>query len=470
MSTRASFHTQLSSIMEVLSRTAVAHVCKLVGDEYSDMSRISEENAALTEKLRSLECELTIVKSAAPKLAGNYRSVGVQTGDTVPRPERGLNRSPTVEGIFGKEWCLDLWTHGDTSSTGNNPQQSTEVPSGQADIKEEDIEVEIINTSYPQQRPTIILDDDELENNRQAKGSREFQSFDSVLQDRPQRHEPPLEMSSTDVSTGQTLRFISIGGVEEEYGEHVFPIEEDEANDAEFLPDDAELLPVEGQDENPAKRTKAKKSVAKSKGKDEKTEEKKKTFSYFNRFNLHSHSKSDTGNLSCAICKRTFLRQNHLTMHMKTHKSTYCDVCKSSFPSETQMKRHKCVVAGFAASKYFCQYCGKFFTCQSSLQIHHLVHTGERPHTCTVCGKGFTQKGNLKCHMRLHTGEKPFKCVSCEISFTQKVYMTQHLANVHGQKDVKKKKKHVVHQCPSCPLSFLNQKLLQLHTAIHDKK
>ncbi|XP_010890847.2 zinc finger protein 701-like [Esox lucius] len=468
MSVRASFHTQLSSIMDVLSRTAMAHVCKLVDDEYSEISRISQENEALTEKLHSLECELTIVKSTAPKLAGNYRSVGVQTGETIPRPDRGLNGSPTVEGIFGKEWCLDLWNHGDSSNTGNPSQQSTEVPPGQADVKEEDFEVEIINSSYPQQRPTIILDgDDEPVDNVRGDGSK-YPSLDSYLQERPKRpHERQLEMSTTDVSTGHTLRFISIDGMEEEYGEHVFPIEEDDANDAEFLPDDAELLPVEGQDEHAVKPAHSEKPVAKSKAKGGKT----KTFSYFNRFNLHSHSKSDTNKISCSICKRTFLRQNHLTMHMKSHSSLYCSVCKNHYPGKTQLKKHKCAVDNFPTSKYFCQYCGKSFTCQSSLRIHHLVHTGERPHTCTVCGKGFTQKGNLKCHMRLHTGEKPYKCPECEMSFTQKIYLTQHLAKAHGQKeDKKKKKKAPLHKCPKCQLSFVSQQLLQVHMAVHENK
>jgi hypothetical protein len=32
------------------------------------------------------------------------------------------------------------------------------VPSGQADVKEEDFEVEIINNRDQQERPTIILD------------------------------------------------------------------------------------------------------------------------------------------------------------------------------------------------------------------------------------------------------------------------------------------------------------------------
>ncbi|KAJ7992097.1 hypothetical protein DPEC_G00275020 [Dallia pectoralis] len=470
VSVRASFHTQLSSIMDALSRTAMAHVCKLVDDEYSELSRISQENVCLTEKLHSLECELTIVKSTVPRQPGNYRSVGIQTGETIPRLDRVLNGSPTVEGIFGKEWCLDLWDQGDSCNARNPPQASMEEPPGQAEVKEEDFEVEILNSSYPQQKPTIILDgDDESADNGRGDVSECPATFESFLQKRPKRQqERQLVMSSTDVSTGHTLRFISMDGMEEEYGEHVFPIEEDEATDAEFLPDDAELLPVEGQDEQAAKPTQPKNPAAKSKAKGGKT----KSFSYFNRFNLHSHvGKLDANKISCSICKRTFLRQNHLTMHMKSHNTLSCNVCRNHYTGKAQLRRHKCTVENAPASKYCCQYCGKSFTCRSSLTIHYLVHTGERPHTCTVCGKGFTQKGNLKCHMRLHTGEKPYKCPACETSFTQKVYLTQHLAKAHGQKEEKKKKNKLhVHKCSECQLSFVNQQLLQEHMIVHENK
>lgn len=107
MSKRASFHTQLASIMEILSRTAMAHVCKLVDDEYAG---ISLENEALTEKLHNLESEFTIVKSTAPKLAGNYRSVGVQTGETITRIDRGMLRFFDNASMTGRRMHVVLTT------------------------------------------------------------------------------------------------------------------------------------------------------------------------------------------------------------------------------------------------------------------------------------------------------------------------------------------------------------------------
>lgn len=83
MSSRSSFHSQLSSIMETMARSALSQVCTLVEKDSSELrlelSRLLFANSALTEKVNSLESELTIVRSDAPKLCKSYRAVGVQT-------------------------------------------------------------------------------------------------------------------------------------------------------------------------------------------------------------------------------------------------------------------------------------------------------------------------------------------------------------------------------------------------------
>lgn len=69
--------------METMARSALSQVCKLVDEDSAalrlELSRLMSANSALAEKVNSLECELTIVKSDTPKLSKSYRSVAVQT-------------------------------------------------------------------------------------------------------------------------------------------------------------------------------------------------------------------------------------------------------------------------------------------------------------------------------------------------------------------------------------------------------
>lgn len=83
MATRLSIHTQLSSIMETMAKSTLSQLCKLVDEESAELrlecSRLLFANSALTEKVNSLQCELTIVKTNASKSCKSYRTVGVQT-------------------------------------------------------------------------------------------------------------------------------------------------------------------------------------------------------------------------------------------------------------------------------------------------------------------------------------------------------------------------------------------------------
>nr|XP_032833266.1 sal-like protein 4 [Petromyzon marinus] len=59
-----------------------------------------------------------------------------------------------------------------------------------------------------------------------------------------------------------------------------------------------------------------------------------------------------------------------------------------------------------------CLACGKTFSCQSALEIHHRSHTKERPFLCTYCGRGFSTKGNLKQHLMTHRADLPADAVA----------------------------------------------------------
>ncbi|KAG7153412.1 Zinc finger protein 254-like 2, partial [Homarus americanus] len=56
--------------------------------------------------------------------------------------------------------------------------------------------------------------------------------------------------------------------------------------------------------------------------------------------------------------------------------------------------------------------CGKSYYRNDQLQMHMVLHTGEKNFKCEECGKRY-RKGDLNRHMVRHTTEKNFKCEKC---------------------------------------------------------
>ncbi|KAI8641666.1 hypothetical protein BD408DRAFT_313876, partial [Parasitella parasitica] len=55
--------------------------------------------------------------------------------------------------------------------------------------------------------------------------------------------------------------------------------------------------------------------------------------------------------------------------------------------------------------RYKCKKCFKDFSRPSSLRIHVLSHTGEKPHVCPRpdCGRRFSVQSNMRRHLKVHS-------------------------------------------------------------------
>lgn len=142
MSKSLSFRLQLSSIMEITTKTAIDEICKIVDSDFAflrqELSRVMSENTVLKDKMLCLgnerQDEGTRITKEARAGSKTYRSIYVQTEDgkynlySIVLFENVywavvfmcttmilmhvlllIGPQPSIKGIFGKEWCSSLW-------------------------------------------------------------------------------------------------------------------------------------------------------------------------------------------------------------------------------------------------------------------------------------------------------------------------------------------------------------------------
>lgn len=93
MSKSLSFRLQVSSIMEIMTKTAIEEICKIVDSDFvflrQELSRVVSENTVLKDKMLCLGSErqeesTRITKEDTRAGSTICRSVCVQTGDGKP--------------------------------------------------------------------------------------------------------------------------------------------------------------------------------------------------------------------------------------------------------------------------------------------------------------------------------------------------------------------------------------------------
>lgn len=163
----------------------------------------------------------------------------------------------------------------------------------------------------------------------------------------------------------------------------------------------------------------------------------------------------------CSHCSKTFLSQQNLSQHERTHngiKEYVCDQCGKAFGSQHNLEVHNIVHTGY--KPYNCRTCGKAFARKAEIRDHERTHTGEKPYQCEYCGATFSQRSNLQSHKRAtHYNDKRYKCDDCGKGFKRRRLLDYHIKAAHtGERPYK---------CETCTATFVYPEHFKKHMRIH---
>ncbi|XP_022072327.2 zinc finger protein 221-like isoform X1 [Acanthochromis polyacanthus] len=460
MATCIPFQTQLSSIMEVLVKAAVAEISKLVDDKcaflHLEISRKQSENEMLKRKLLLMENKNRQLQRGFE----DYMDRGPDEGNNCPHPTAGDIKFPDIEdGTISftiKEESPDeaLWISDSARAIDSAVQypNAANVPGNQ---QFED-QHQLTHSEVTRQKPSEFSDSynsgphavdisglqftvkTEKEEDRlpfrqdgcQHNVGKQTQLAADFSMDERENQLWSSIIEGNDIEAG----FPDFSSVVEEYS-NTFPDHSDAnviSNKSTSVQQSQRLCNgIYNSDAPQSSGFQPRPQAALSQ------QDKQKEQIYPQRnasHGAHLRQPDEDSEREAATGDRAAVTHSHNTFtpssfhphksHSGVARGYACSQCGKTFNRLHQFKLHQ--QSHKRKRAFWCTVCGKSFQCSSHLSIHHRTHTGEKPYGCGQCGKRFTQQSSLRVHQRTHSGERPYSCSQCGKTFILMHHLKRH--------------------------------------------
>ncbi|XP_035286181.1 zinc finger and SCAN domain-containing protein 2-like isoform X3 [Anguilla anguilla] len=502
MTNYAHFQTQITTIMEIMTKSAIAEIIKLFDDSSSvlclKISRSLHENRALKRKLQSMQHELRTARRQKEGIAGapegpvNNRSVGVQVlENSVEEPRRGR--------IFGLEGSFSLRRDGEPAGVEQNNLLGPLLQSASMEkvrpepvlIKEERLEEDLcyrdhkpatkeqvtqptlateeqVTQATPVEdgkkldtEPTPAGDPEELsEQHRCEHGDEELSGLEFVVKAEQEEQHVAQRLNQTgcEHSAGRLNNLGSECVMYERDSQLWTSLAQ---GDSDIEPDDPVcVIATEQCSENLSIHTQLQQTPATM-------EVSGSTLSSFGPSYVEEFDKMSEKLSVCseelrseAIHTQQGQYRERLVHTVERENQTLLPQQQHHGPSVKHMRGSESPAQPHSGSQYETgsTLSTSVFSAGKKDATHGQPDFGKKPFICIYCGKSFNCCSHLISHHRIHTGEKPYSCAQCGKRFSHKGNLVQHERVHSGNKPF---------GCTLCGKRFARGPDLRAHHRIH---